>query len=191
MGKIRVFEFSTEKENCRFEVEGLMVSESEIEYDGIILYIDGKKYNENRQFFNGSKMTNSIAFEIVVNAYLRGDKEFDFFGDSWRVFKKINKSNAGYEGRVQTLLPQIDFDSVVTYELQLETGDGKKFYSYDDYVMLVDDNGSIITDVDAFYESAIMDAIKEHLLGKNKAVYISPDTQEWINEEGEDYFLGE
>ena len=190
MGKIRVFEFKTKNENCRFEVEGLKVSESEVEYDSIVLYINGNEYDEKRQFFNGSKMTNSIAFEIVVNAYLRGDKEFDFFGDSWMIFKKINKVNAGYEGRVQTLLPQIDFDSVVTYELQLETNDGFKFYSYDDYVMLVDENGSIKTDVDAFYESAMMDAIKDYILGKN-VVYISPAVEEWIKEEGDDYFLGE
>lgn len=174
--------------NCYFDVEDLSVTEDELVFDEVILYINDEPYDGSSETWAGHKMSDDDIFEQVVNAYIRNDStDYTGFGNDWSVFDPI-LSNIEYDNgsNIAITLPVVEFNEIVVYELNMATT-GFRFYNYDDEFLVLDSNGGVVTDYESFYASAIFEEYEYIMNGKTECLYITPDVEEYLSEEYEEY----
>ena len=53
---------------------------------------------------------------------------------------------------------------------------------------MLDVNNKVVTDIEAFYLSAIGEDIANILQNKERCLYMSDDCKRWVDSEGKDYF---
>lgn len=172
--------------DCYFDVENLSVTGEDVVYDDILLYIDGELYNQSAETWAGHKLSDGEIFESVLNAYLRNDtSNYQSFDAGWNVVDALFE-NMQYDGKVVTVLPVVEFDEVVLYGLNMETTDFK-FYTHDDSFKVFDANGGLVTDYENFFMSAMYEEYEDIMNGKTECLYITPDVEEYLSEEYEEY----
>ena len=75
------------------------------------------------------------------------------------------------------------YNQFVVYELDLATPKNR-YYSYNDYFLLLDINGGILTDMENFYSEAMYEDVCTILKGELKCLYKSDNIDEMIKEYG-------
>lgn len=164
----------------RFIIEGLTISdaiasnsqwEEDITYDNVELYLNNERYN-GAWTWAGNNLTAEDIFEQCINAYIRGDKsDYKPFGSEWDVFSPIKKLIEYDDNGLIIKLPVVSGGKVKFYNLDLATPHSK-FYSSDDLLfILLDADGGIVTDTEAFYESAMQEDICLIIKGEAECLF--------------------
>ena len=177
-----------------FDVDNISVIGSgdqyDIEYDDITLTLDGEVYEGGISSFHSNSLSADELFSSVVNAYLRGNaSNYTSFTGDWSIFDEV-KSLEEWQGDIQTKLPVYDGFEVKQYALDLATPEFR-YYSYDDEFLMLDKNGNVVTDSEAFYYEGLCDDIARVLTGKVECLYKNDYNIDAIIEDygGEDGFL--
>lgn len=177
----------------KFVIENLQISdklgnqdsqwEDDITWDDIDLYLDGTKYEGDIQTWAGSNLGADDIFEQCLNAYLRNDSEdYESFGSEWSIFNKC-ESLKEWKDDLLIKMPIFKYNQFVVYELDLATPKNR-YYSYNDYFLLLDINGGILTDMECFYSEAMYEDVCAILKGELKCLYKSDNIDEMIKEYG-------
>ena len=170
--------------DCYFDVENLSVTGEDVVYDDILLYIDGELYDQSAETWAGHKLSDGEIFESVLNAYLRNDTaNYQSFDSGWNVVDALFEYMEFDESsKTITVLPVVEFDEVVLYDLNMETTDFK-FYTHDDSFKVFDKNWGLVTDYENFYMEALYDEYERVLNGETECLYIDPDVEAYLQEE--------
>lgn len=159
----------------------------EMDYEKVALYFNDERYDGNLATFFTNHLSEYELLENIVNHYLRDDKLMSF-GEEWdKAFGQVRESLTKNKDGLITRLPQLDGEEVNLMHLDFAT-EGFRFYSKDDTYLLLDENNEIITNLDFFYEQAIIEEIALTLTGKKECLYQDESIDDWIKEVGEDYF---
>lgn len=158
-----IFQFK-QKENmagkpCVFELENLLISEEDIEFEVMGFTIDGKDYDGEFSSFVKNHVDTEDVFEGILNAYLRNDWEDIEFISGWSVFDDL-KSRQKYDGDLLTEFPQVSYIDIMQYVLELAVEERRYYRADYDYVCLLNSGGAILTDMDGFYENALLEDTK-------------------------------
>lgn len=197
METILTFEFNTDKaqwKKGRFEINNLEIigndKNLDIEYDDIKFYIDDKLYNGEISTWAKNNVSTDFLFESVLNSYLRNNtSEFDKFGDEWSIFSKIKNLTIEDNGLI-IKLPKYDY-GLQLFELDLAIP-GFRYYSYNDYCMLLNEEGEILTNIENFYFDSLVEDICKVLKEEIKCLYKSENIDYMIkNMGGKENFLAE
>ena len=164
----------------------------EITWDDMDLYLDGKKY-EGKGIGTWAIPNVSVDFLFgsILNSYLRDNKgEYTSF-EGFEVFNPIKDLTEYNEDGILVKLPVYEYGGVELYELSLQTP-SSRYYHHDDSCKLLDNNGEIVTDMECFYESALIDDIVDILKEKVNCLYKSEDIDDRIEDfGGKEGFLAE
>ena len=161
-----------------FEVKDLEVTGNSISYSEVTFYRDGVRYNRDIQTWAGQYLHDEEVFVQVANAYLRGDSSgYEPFGEEW---EKVLAPLAAR--KTDTLLPVINvFDEIVMYELELKVP-CSSFYRHEDEYLLVNCEGKVLTDIDAFYINALEDSVGQIADGELECLYVKDDIKTYAAE---------
>ena len=169
----------------KFVVDNLQINpadeEDTITFDKVELFLDGNKYNGELETWAGYKMKAENLFESVMNSYLRNDGAYTY-GDEWKIFSKIDSAKEEQDGLI-TKLPTLYFGSLKVYELEYATTRFRFYNNYDEFLML-DTEGRVKTDIEAFYTSGLYQEICAVIKGESKCLYKSEAIDRLIKEEG-------
>lgn len=194
---ILTFDFNTDKaqwKKGRFEIDELEImgddEDLDIEYDDIKFYIDDKLYEGGISTWAEDNVSTDFLFESVLNSYLRNNtSEFDKFGDEWSIFSKIKNLTVEDDGLI-IKLPRYDY-GLQLFELDLAIP-GFRYYSYNDYCMLLNEEGEILTNMENFYFDSLVEDICKVLKEETKCLYKSENVDYMIKEAGgKESFLAE
>ena len=176
-------------ENLEFVGEG---EGMEITWDDMDLYLDGKKY-EGRGISTWAipNVSANFLFDSILNSYLRDNKsEYTNF-EGFEVFKPIKDLKEYNKDGILVKLPVCEYGGVVLYQLSLQTPYARYYHNYDSFILL-DNDGEVLTDMECFYNSAMVDDLVDILKGKLSCLYKSKDTDDWIEDfGGKEGFLAE
>lgn len=175
--------------DCYFDVENLSVTGEDVVYDDILLYIDGELYDQSAETWAGHKLSDSDIFNQVINAYLRNDSEYYSFTSDWNIFDAF-LADSEYVGNIPIELPQLFFDSVDMYTLDLATTDFRFYLTESGDFLALNKNGGIVTDYENFYLSALYEEIEDILNGTTECLYMSEELKEYVDQ-NPDEFLSE
>ena len=151
-------------------------------YDNIQLIINGQAYNGKYSTWAGAMLSEGDLFEQCINAYLRQDINYKF-DNSWNIFSKLTRYSKKYNG-FRLLLPQLKYDSLRMYKLDLVTPDGKYYAWNSEKFMLLDRGNTICTNYENFYMDSLYGDVKDILSGGTKCLYMSKETRTWIKDMG-------
>ena len=187
------FNVKDETNHGKFVIDNMRIDTEEdslaIDYDNIQLFINDAIYTGGIHSFCENNVSASTMFDSVLNAYLRNDTEsYSNFNENWSLFSKF-ESYKEYRDDLLIKFPVYNY-SLKVYELQLATPK-HKYYNYEDYFLMLDVNNKVVTDIEAFYLSAIGEDIANILQDKERCLYMSDDCKRWIDSEGKDYFITE
>ena len=157
----------------RIEIEDLSIdSEDTIHYEEIKLFLDDEPYTGGISTWYVNNVDADFIFVSVLNSYLRGDCfDFQAFTGDWNIFDTFYNRRK-VENGILLEFPQYYY-GINMYTLVFATRDAR-YYTSDaggDEVMLLNDQGNILTDIEAFYTSALTADVGRVLLGKAELVY--------------------
>ena len=182
------FELSDPKAPCKlgkFEIDELNITGSgedlEIEYDDIRLFLDGKRYDGTFSNWAGSSYDDADIFDQVLAAYLRNDTDDYQNFEGFEIFNQLEKLKE-WEDNILIKFPVYSY-GVRVYNLLLATP-SNRYYWGDDYFLMLNSEGKIITDVECFFDSAYIEDICAILKGEQKCLYKSNNVDEFIKEHG-------
>lgn len=168
---------------AKFQIEDLTVTQTNIDFEELELYLDDKKYDGDFSSFRTNHVPADEVLIGLINAYLRNDTEDLEYINGWEIFdplKDLQRYDSTpeyirkYKTPLLTAFPQMQpWGEIIIYELQLAT-DEEKFYTVDDYCMLTDENSVILTDMEGFYDNAFIEELTEVNKGTKPILYITP-----------------
>lgn len=171
-------------ENTKFAGQNWLFELSEVDIMSasrdVTLYIDGKLYEGGISSFTENNLSAESLFESVFNSFLRGNTKEFVFPKVWDEEFAYAKALCVYDkdGLLKTF-PQLRYDSFEMYQLELAVPD-RRFYSHDEDFILMGKEGDLITDVEAFWQSAIEEDITDCLSGKTEALFMSDNVKGFI-----------
>ena len=181
---------------ARFQIEDLTVTQKNIDFEELELYLNDKEYDGNFSSFRTNHVPANEVLTGLINAYLRNDTEDLEYINGWEIFdtlKDLQRYDSTpeylkkYKTPLLTAFPQMQpWGEIIIYELQLAT-DEERFYTVNDYCMLTDENSVILTDMEGFYDNAFIDELKEINRGTKPILYITKYLKDNIKKILEDY----
>ena len=160
------------------------ISEVDIQSDSldVTLYIDGKRYDGGISTFTDNNVSADFLFENVLNSFLRvNTREFTFSKEWEENFAYIAFLCVFDDKGLLREFPQLNCGSFDMYKLDLAVPE-RRFYSHDDDFILMGKEGEIITNVEAFWQSALEEDLKSCLEGKQEILYMSDNIKTFIEE---------
>ena len=183
----------------KFEIENLQVLDVDpdlrenVTWDNIILYLDGKLYENDIETFAMGNLDAEDIFRQCLNAYLRNDtSDYESFGDEWSIFKKCEVLKE-YKDNLLIKMPIYEYDGLHIYELDLATPYNRYYYeSCGNGFLCLDSNGGLVTDMECWYEQGIIEDLCAIIKGELKCLYRGENVNLMIKEYGgEEAFLEE
>lgn len=177
------FEFNegAKFKNGKILIDDLKIINDSIEYGSLEVYLDGEKYTGGINTFAENNVSADWLFNSILNAYLRNDTSgYKSFSEDWSVFKSL-ESKKEYKDDLVVKLPIYNYDEVEVYDLDLATKQFRYYSCVDRFIML-DLEGKVITDIEAFYTNAMWEDLAKHLLGIEPALYLGYNAEEAIKE---------
>lgn len=181
---------------AKFQIEDLTVTQTNIDFEELELYLDNKEYNGDFSSFRTNHVPADEVLMGLINAYLRNDTEDLEYINGWEIFdspKDLQRYDSTpeyiqkHKTPLLTAFPQMQpWGEIIIYELQLAT-DEERFYTAYDYCMLTDKNGVILTDMEGFYDNAFIEELREIDKGTKPILYITKYLKDNIKEILEDY----
>ena len=181
---------------AKFQIEDLTVTQTNIDFEELELYLDNKEYNGDFSSFRTNHVPADEVLMGLINAYLRNDTEDLEYINGWEIFdspKDLQRYDSTpeyiqkHKTPLLTAFPQMQpWGEIIIYELQLAT-DEERFYTAYDYCMLTDKNGVILTDMEGFYDNAFIEELREIDRGTKPILYITKYLKDNIKEILEDY----
>ena len=181
---------------ARFQIEDLTVTQKNIDFEELELYLDNKEYDGDFSSFRTNHVPADEVLIGLINAYLRNDTEDLEYINGWEIFdtlKDLQRYDSTpeylkkYKTPLLTAFPQMQpWGEIIIYELQLAT-DEERFYTAYDYCMLTDKNGVILTDMEGFYDNTFIEELREIDRGTKPILYITKYLKDNIKEILEDY----
>lgn len=169
----------------KFIVENLTINMSNgdepITFDDIKLFLDDKPYDNSIEAWAGYKLKPEHLFEACINSYIAGNKDYSF-SDEWKIFNKANSLKEEQAGLI-TRLPFYYCGEFLVYKLEYATSKFRYYQFYDNPLML-DTEGRVKTDVEAFYMQALYDDICKVINGEERCLYKDPIIDLIINDAG-------
>lgn len=178
-----------------FYIDGLSIIDTgdnyEVNYDDIELYLDGQLYDETAETWAGAKVNTEQFFDTILSVYQMNDNTYDFSED-WSVFDSLD-SLKEYQGDLLVKLPIYRDGGVCIYELDLATPYNKYYQCADDgEVLILDEDNSIVSDMEHWYEQGLFEDITAILKGDLECLYMGYNPKAMIEESGgEDAWLNE
>ena len=181
---------------AKFQIENLTVTQTNIDFEELELYLDNKEYDGDFSSFRTNHVPADEVLIGLINAYLRNDTEDLEYINGWEIFDSL-KDLQRYDSTPEyiqkhktpllTAFPQMQpWGEIIIYELQLAT-DEERFYTAYDYCMLTDKNGVILTDMEGFYDNTFIEELREIDRGTKPILYITKYLKDNIKEILEDY----
>jgi len=169
----------------KFDIDELKIigsgEDTDIEYDDIKFYIDGKLYDGDRTTWAGQRLSASDIFEQVLSAYLREEtNEYKNF-EGFEIFKQM-ESLKEWKDDLLVKFPYYDYGLRI-YELDLATP-ASKYYHSGDMFLVLNNNNEIVTDMECFYESAFYEDVCAILKDEVKCLYKDESVDRMIKELG-------
>ena len=181
---------------AKFQIEDLTVTQTNIDFEDLELYLDDKEYNGDFSSFRTNHVPVDEVLMGLINAYLRNDTEDLEYINGWEIFNSLKDLQRydstpeyiqKYKTPLLTAFPQMQpWGEIIVYELQLAT-DEERFYTVDDYCMLTDENSVILTDMEGFYDNAFIEELIEVNKGTKPILYITPYLKNHMKEIIEDF----
>jgi hypothetical protein len=169
----------------KFDIDELKIigsgEDTDIEYDDIKFYIDGKLYDGDRTTWAGQRLSASDIFEQVLSAYLREETNDYKNFEGFEIFKQM-ESLKEWKDDLLVKFPYYDYGLRI-YELDLATP-ASKYYHSGDMFLVLNNNNEIVTDMECFYESAFYEDLCDILKDEVKCLYKDESVDRMIKELG-------
>ena len=169
----------------KFEIDNLQIigsgEDTEIEYDDIKFYEEGKLYDGERSTWSGQRLSASNIFEQVLSAYLREETNDYMNFEGFEIFKQM-ESLKEWKDDLLVKFPVYDYRLSI-YELDLATPTARYYHSADMFLVL-NNNNEIVTDMECFYESAFYEDLCAILKDEIKCIYKDESVDRMIKEFG-------
>ena len=167
---------------CTFNMTGLMVTETSIDFEDIDLSIGGAPY---RGFSSFAKERVPVleVFDGVLNAYLREDtKDFEFL-EGWDVFDPLKKQARKEAGLLKRFIQIRNAEAAAN--ILILALPGRRYYIPEDYLMdeplLLNEGGEILTDYEFLFENSLVDDLDEIRGGTEKPLFMSSFIRDELN----------
>ncbi len=158
-----------------FAIEDLEVTGGQIRYSLIGLYLRFPNTCATT-YWDGTPITTDDVFESIVNAYLRGDSNYTFYGPLWD--QNFSQFKTG-----EHTLRVVKGSEFLVYRMGLKTKFFSFYYSDDGQVLLLDAQNGLVTEQECFFMTALVEELTAIANKEFGYDFISQETWQYAENE--------
>lgn len=170
-----------EIQDYKVKFKNLSFDDGYISAEDVSVYKNGKKTTDLNESFAGHKYTPSDVLESVICAYINNDNTCNFVEIPTKIRNMKRKLDSPFMNLYKRDIPKYyrkdNLETANPYVVQMITDQIVVYSNMEDFIVCDTEKGSVITDIDAFATSAIVQSYK-----KDQIYYLTPMTCDWIKE---------